>query len=236
MVDICEKAGVQFLYSTFARQLVRPDNAGRVEGVIVEDENGDYKKITASKAVLLATGDYASNAEMMSYYVPWSDRFMSIFPTSTPRVRRRTRRRPADGMWIGAKMEDGPHAPMTHHLGGPLGMDAFLLVDINGERFMNEDALGASPARPSCICPRRPPIASGALIAPKQVGPGAHQLPSRRILHDGRGYRTLGYGCRRLRHRQGRHARRGHLEARLAGGDYRHRRALQQDVRSRRGH
>ena len=51
-----------------------------MEGVIVEDENGDYKKITASKAVLLATGDYASNAEMMSYYVPWSDRFMSIFP------------------------------------------------------------------------------------------------------------------------------------------------------------
>lgn len=45
-------------------------------------------------------------------------------------------------MWIGAKMEDGPHAPMTHHLGGPLGMDAFLLVDINGERFMNEDVGG----------------------------------------------------------------------------------------------
>lgn len=143
MVDICEKAGVQFLYSTFARQLVRPDNAGRVEGVIVEDENGDYKKITASKAVLLATGDYASNAEMMSYYVPWSDRFMSIFPNVDAKGEKtNTGDGQQMGMWIGAKMEDGPHAPMTHHLGGPLGMDAFLLVDINGERFMNEDVGG----------------------------------------------------------------------------------------------
>ena len=149
MVDICEKAGVQFLYSTFARQLVRPDNAGRVEGVIVEDENGDYKKITASKAVLLATGDYASNAEMMSYYVPWSDRFMSIFPNVDAKGEKtNTGDGQQMGMWIGAKMEDGPHAPMTHHLGGPLGMDAFLLVDINGERFMNED-VGASRSRTS---------------------------------------------------------------------------------------
>ena len=46
------------------------------------------------------------------------------------------------GMWIGAKMEDGPHAAMTHHLGGPLGMDAFLLTDIYGDRFANEDVGG----------------------------------------------------------------------------------------------
>ena len=143
MVDICEEAGVQFMYSTFARQLVRPNNTGRVEGVIVEDENGDYKKITASKAVLLASGDYASNTEMMSYYVPWSDRFMSIFPnTDAQGEKTNTGDGQQMGMWIGAKMEDGPHAPMTHHLGGPLGMDAFLLVDVNGDRFMNEDVGG----------------------------------------------------------------------------------------------
>lgn len=143
MVDICEEAGVQFMYSTFARQLVRPDNTGRVEGVIVEDENGDYKKITAAKAVLLATGDYASNTEMMTYYVPWSDRFASIFPNVDAKGEKtNTGDGQCMGMWIGAKMEDGPHAPMTHHLGGPLGMDAFLLVDIYGNRFMNEDVGG----------------------------------------------------------------------------------------------
>lgn len=143
MVDICEEAGVQFMYSTFARQLVRPNNTGRVEGVIVEDENGDYKKITAAKAVLLATGDYASNTEMMTYYVPWSDRFASIFPNVDAKGEKiNTGDGQCMGMWIGAKMEDGPHAPMTHHLGGPLGMDAFLLVDIYGNRFMNEDVGG----------------------------------------------------------------------------------------------
>ena len=113
MVDICEKAGVQFLYSTFARQLVRPDNAGRVEGVIVEDENGDYKKITASKAVLLATGDYASNAEMMSYYVPWSDRFMSIFPNVDAKGEKtNTGDGPADGHVD--RCEDGGRPARSH--------------------------------------------------------------------------------------------------------------------------
>ena len=46
------------------------------------------------------------------------------------------------GMWIGAKMEDGPHAPMTHTLGGALGCDAFFLANARGERFVNEDVAG----------------------------------------------------------------------------------------------
>ncbi len=143
MVKICEDAGVQFLYATFARQLVRPNNAGRVEGVIVEDTHGTLKRINAAKAVLLATGDYASNAEMMSYYVPWAERFTSIFP-NTDALGEKTNTGDGHqmGMWVGAKMEDGPHAPMTHHLGGPLGMDGFLLVDVFGARFMNEDVGG----------------------------------------------------------------------------------------------
>ena len=143
MVKICEDAGVTFMYSTFARQLVRPDNTGRVEGVIVEDMDGNYKRINASKAVLLATGDYASNLEMMEHYVPWAARFMSIFPnTDAKGEMTNTGDGQQMGMWIGAKMEDGPHAPMTHHLGGPLGVDAFLLTDVYGNRIMNEDVGG----------------------------------------------------------------------------------------------
>ena len=95
---------------------------------------------------------------MMSYYVPWSDRFMSIFPNVDAKGEKtNTGDGQQMGMWIGAKMEDGPHAPMTHHLGGPLGMDAFLLVDINGERFMNE-TWEASRSRTSFrACRRRRP-------------------------------------------------------------------------------
>ena len=141
--DICVDAGVTFKFSTWARQLVREGNEGPVTGVICQDADGNYTKVNASKAVLLATGDFAGNKDMMEYYVPWATRFASIFPnrdaagdpTNTGDGQRM-------GMWIGAKMEDGPLAPMTHHLGGPLGMDAFLLVDVNGDRFVNEDVGG----------------------------------------------------------------------------------------------
>jgi len=43
------------------------------------------------------------------------------------------------GVCIGAQMERGPHAPVSHCMSGPLGDDAFLLVNVRGERFMNED-------------------------------------------------------------------------------------------------
>lgn len=137
------EAGVTFKFSTFARQLVRPNNSGRIEGVIAEDMDGNYLRVNAAKAVLLATGDYASNPDMMEHYVPWASRFMSIFPNVDAKGEKtNTGDGQQMGMWIGAKMEDGPHAPMTHHLGGPLGVDGFLLVDINGERVMNEDVGG----------------------------------------------------------------------------------------------
>lgn len=141
--DICVESGVEFMFSTWARQLIRPDKAGRVEGAIVEDMEGNYTRINASKAVLLATGDYASNPEMMEHYVPWAARFTSIFPNVDAKGEKtNTGDGQMMGMWVGAKMEDGPHAPMTHHLGGPLGMDGFLLTDIYGARFMNEDVGG----------------------------------------------------------------------------------------------
>lgn len=141
--NICVEAGVTFKFSTWARQLVRENNEGPVTGVISQDVDGNYSQINASKAVLLATGDFAGNKDMMSYYVPWAARFASIFPNrDAAGDPTNTGDGQCMGMWIGAKMEDGPLAPMTHHLGGPLGMDAFLLTDVNGDRFVNEDVGG----------------------------------------------------------------------------------------------
>ncbi|MEG0376371.1 MAG: FAD-binding protein, partial [Raoultibacter sp.] len=142
--QICIDAGVDFRFSNWARQLVRAnDGKGRVESVIMEGLEGGFRKINASKGILLATGDYSSNTEMMHYYVRWATRFTSIFPNVDAKGNKTNT---GDGqrmaMWVGAKMESGPHAPMTHHLGGPLGVDSFLLVDIDGERFMNEDVGG----------------------------------------------------------------------------------------------
>ena len=49
-------------------------------------------------------------------------------------------------MWAGAKMELGPHAPMTHHMGGALGVDGYLQLNMEGQRFMNEDVPGQNIA------------------------------------------------------------------------------------------
>lgn len=141
---LCVDAGVEFRFATWARQLVRADDGkGRVEAVITMGVDEGYRKINAAKAILLATGDYSSNAEMMQYYTRWARRFQSIFPNVDAKGNKtNTGDGQRMGMWVGAKMEAGPHAPMTHHLGGPLGTDGFLLVDVFGDRFMNEDVGG----------------------------------------------------------------------------------------------
>jgi fumarate reductase flavoprotein subunit len=139
----CLDKGCKFLFSTWGRQLIRPDNKGRVLGVICQDAKEAYTKILARKGVILTTGDYGSNRQMVSYYTPWAAGFMSFWghrdakgqPTNTGDGQRM-------GVWIGAKMEDGPHAPMTHSMGGALGVDAFFLCNVEGKRFVNEDVGG----------------------------------------------------------------------------------------------
>jgi len=140
----CIENGCRFVFATWARQLIRPDNQGRVRGVICQDTAGAYSKITARKGVVLATGDFASNRDMVAFYVPWALRYQSFFqsrdaagnPTNTGDGQRM-------GIWVGAKMEDGPLAPMTHSMGGALGVDGFFLANTEGKRFVNEDVGGS---------------------------------------------------------------------------------------------
>ena len=105
---------------------------GKVTGVIAQNTDGKYILFKAEKAVVLCTGDYSNNSEMMAKYCPQSAYLPSDIPTST-----------GDGhmmaMWIGAVMEPSPHAPMMHGPAGPLLSSAFLQVNLLGERFQNED-------------------------------------------------------------------------------------------------
>jgi fumarate reductase flavoprotein subunit len=139
----CLDKGCKFLFSMWAHQLIRPNNKGRVQGVVCQDSKGMYVKILADKGVVLAAGDYANNKDMIAYYTPWAINFPILWtnndatgkPTNTGDGQRM-------GIWVGAKMEDGPHAPVTHTLGGPLGVDAFFLCNAEGKRFVNEDVGG----------------------------------------------------------------------------------------------
>ena len=64
LADQAEKDGVEFFYSTPAVQLVQGDD-GAVTGVVCQNETGDYVQFNASKGVILATGDYQNDAEMV---------------------------------------------------------------------------------------------------------------------------------------------------------------------------
>jgi succinate dehydrogenase/fumarate reductase flavoprotein subunit len=139
-----QEMGAEFLFSTWGEQLIV--EGGKVTGAYVHDKSGAYTQINA-KAVVLATGDFGNNQPMRDYYIPWANEFMSFYTTSDAAGEvGNTGDGHLMGLWAGAHLELGPHAPMTHHMGGPLGVDGYLQLDINGNRFMNEDIPGQNIA------------------------------------------------------------------------------------------
>lgn len=144
-VAAAESMGAEMIYGTWGEQLIT-DDSGRVTGAYVHDVDGTYTQINAT-SVVLATGDWGNNQDMRDYFVPWANEFMSFYTTMDAAGNvGNTGDGHLMGLWAGAHMELGPHAPMTHHMGGPLGVDGYLQLNINGERFMNEDIPGQNIA------------------------------------------------------------------------------------------
>ena len=138
----CVEMGVVFRFSTWAKQLIRTYPTGRVDGVIVQDMEDKYFKVLANKGVIMAAGDYGSNEDLVKHFCggrTWPTMFTS---RDAKGAVTNIGEGQCMGAWIGAKIEDGPHAPMTHTLGGALGVDPYLLLNTNGRRFCNEDVAG----------------------------------------------------------------------------------------------
>ncbi|WP_019555095.1 FAD-dependent oxidoreductase [Propionispira raffinosivorans] len=149
-----QEQGCEFLFETKVCQLLRPDDQSRVEGVICEDIKGNYIKINAKKAVILATGDYSNNKSMVKALMPWAVDYVNVFPNKDAKGKpTNTGDGHIMGAWIGGKIEDGPHAPVVHTLGGPMGTDAYMLANDCGKRFVNEDIGGQQL---SCSLYRQP--------------------------------------------------------------------------------
>lgn len=139
---LAEGNGAEFLFGTFAEQLIK-DDSGRVTGAYVRDKSGTYTQINAKNGVILCCGDISGNPEMLNYYVPWVENIAPFYPNIDVEGNvANTGDGHRMGMWAGGHMELGPLAPMTHHMGAALGVDAFLQLNVNGERFMNEDIPG----------------------------------------------------------------------------------------------
>lgn len=65
--------GGEIHYKTVAKYLIREnDNTGRVSAVVAQKEDGSYVKYVGRKAIVLATGDFSRNKDMMAKYSPWA--------------------------------------------------------------------------------------------------------------------------------------------------------------------
>lgn len=109
-----------------------------VTGIIVETNDG-HVQINAASGVVMATGDYSANSEMVEAWAPMINRFAS-YETSlyTPQGANN-----GDGlklmMWAGAAMQPiSEHAPMIGSGGAVGSVNPFMRVNVYGERYENE--------------------------------------------------------------------------------------------------
>lgn len=148
--------GKEIHYNTKAVQLIREeDNTGRVSAVIAQREDGSYVKYEGSKAIVLATGDFSKDRDMMARYAPWAyEHFKDVLAFDTENVdydvgMTFTGLMPGTGqkmgLWIGAGWQKVfPNAcAINGGVPGPTHavIDNFwgLNLNINGKRFQNEN-------------------------------------------------------------------------------------------------
>ena len=166
---LTEDLGGAIYYKNVAEQLVREDdNTGRVSAVICKREDDTYAKYVGKKAVVLATGDFSGDRDMMHRFCPETAdyvtddvydgkpdydqgfRYGGIYKGQGQKM----------GLWVGAAWQKsfpnctmgaywgpGPRNLYTNHLG--------LLVDRDGQRFMNENCIGPLASQNIMMLPEK---------------------------------------------------------------------------------
>lgn len=150
MADLFQnELGGEIRFLTPVQQLVQ-DESGKVTGVIAIDGDGKVIQANASKGVIVCTGGYGANDEMLRDLCPGNTDWCALRDSNTET---------GDGirmaLWAGAELEAGGAAMIWNrailpdgfefdgtYTGGDIflpGSQPFLHVNINGERFMNED-------------------------------------------------------------------------------------------------
>ena len=152
-VEIIEEKGGTIMWEHTAKQLVQ-DESGRVTGIIVQDKDGKYIQINAARGVILSTGGYGGNPEMMDA-LRYRDKDVICNNLGCAFAM-------GDGikmaMWAGADIDrnhaggvafDRAAVALDHHTGAPYttglgdiwwpGSQPWLNLNTHGERFCNED-------------------------------------------------------------------------------------------------
>lgn len=143
--------GADVRYNTKGIELIT-DESGAVAGIYAQAVGSEgYIRINA-KSVVLTTGDYLGNEEMMKFYAPECvENGIQVLSVDTDDEGNYTNIGEGHmmGVWAGAAVEQW-HAPMIHHMGGGAGADGrgvignngYLWLNLHGKRFMNEDVPG----------------------------------------------------------------------------------------------
>ena len=153
-IELIQEKGGEIRFNTTAMQLVQ-DDSGRVNGVIVRNEDGSFSQINGSKGVMVATGGFSGNTEMMDVMGVVDHRYAANTMGCGGRV--------GDGIkmcvWAGAAIDDDMTGgimlfdrgavALDHHVGPDYiesltdmwwpGSQPWLKVNTLGQRFCNED-------------------------------------------------------------------------------------------------
>lgn len=136
--NLTEELGQTLMLQTRARQLAR-EGGGRVSAVIAEDADGNTIKLVGKDAVVLATGDYASDDEMMARYCTYA---RGLSPMKYPATNTGDGHKMA--LWAGAAMQkNDQHAAMVF---GCMDIYRALIVNEDGQRVGNERVSNAFDA------------------------------------------------------------------------------------------
>ncbi|MDR0350973.1 MAG: FAD-binding protein [Coriobacteriales bacterium] len=164
-----EELGGSIYFQNVAEQLIREDGGtGRVSAVVCKRADGSYAKYVGTKAIVLATGDFSADRDMMYRYAPETAGFVTdevydgepdydqgfkyggIYKGQGQKM----------GLWVGAAWQKsfpnctmgaywgpGPRNLYSNHLG--------LLMDRDGQRYMNEFVLGPMASQQVLLLPEQ---------------------------------------------------------------------------------
>jgi fumarate reductase flavoprotein subunit len=141
MTDRAKTLGVQIFLQTPVKKILKEEN--RMVGVAAEDRSGEEIQ-ASSRAVIIATGGFGDNPEMIKKYTEY-EYGRDLFSFRIPGLN-------GDGLRMAWEAGAMPTPMNMEIIYGTPGLDEFLqlycsfrqpglVVNLHGERFMNEDIM-----------------------------------------------------------------------------------------------
>ena len=148
-VKTCEESGVRLLCRTRAQKLLTGEN-GEVIGVLVEAENGELRVL--AKSVIIATGGFSGNSELLRTYLPsYDEKVFNLrgIPHQGDGLRMALDVGAATGGMVMLEM-NGPGFAGSHYLTVVAKHPKTIWVNKKGKRFADE-SVALFPETANCL-------------------------------------------------------------------------------------